>query len=245
MDYMEIDLMVARDHLIFALDVDSSESAEGLVRMLASEVGVFKVGLELFIAQGPGIVASVKRAGAKAVFLDLKLHDIPATMRSGARSAAGLGVDFLTCHADQPGIFTEMDLGKTRLLGITVLTSLSNEELDGMGYPPELCEPSALVKRRAGMAMQAGCNGVVCSGHEAEAMRELLGPDALVVCPGIRMASADEEDDQKRVMTPRAAMAAGASHIVVGRPIRNAADPVAAARQVCEGIAKGLEDRGA
>ena len=237
--------MNPRDHLIFALDVDNAQAAEGLVRMLASEVGVFKVGLELFISQGPGIVAGVKRAGAKAVFLDLKLHDIPATMRGAARSASKLGVDLLTCHADQPEIFTELDLGKTSLLGVTVLTSLGAEDLAGMGYPPELQDPSALVARRAKLARQAGCAGVVCSGHEARAMRELLGPDALVVCPGIRLAQPGEDDDQKRVMTPRAAMAAGASHIVVARPIRTASDPVAAARRICEGIAEGLKERGA
>ncbi len=234
--------MNARDHLIFALDVDSGEAAVSLVRMLASEVGVFKIGLELFTAQGPGIVAGVKRAGAKAVFLDLKLHDIPVTMRGAARSAVVLGVDMLTCHADQPGIFTEMDLGSTRLLGITVLTSLDPEDLKNMGYPPEFQDPSALVKLRAGLAMQAGCAGVVCSGHEAAAMRALLGPEALVVCPGIRMGGGGG-DDQKRVMTPKAAMAAGASHIVVGRPIRTASDPVAAARQVCESISQGLKER--
>eukprot|EP01022_Parablepharisma_sp_SALTPOND_P031638 TRINITY_DN8107_c0_g1_i1.p1 TRINITY_DN8107_c0_g1~~TRINITY_DN8107_c0_g1_i1.p1 ORF type:complete len:239 (+),score=115.68 TRINITY_DN8107_c0_g1_i1:1371-2087(+) len=235
--------MNPRDRLIFALDVDSAAQAEDLVRLLASEVGVFKVGLELFVAAGPEVVARVRRAGARAVFLDLKLHDIPATMRAAARAAAGLGVDMLTCHADQAGIFDGLDLGGAQLLGVTVLTSLGPDELRAMGYPAELTHPQALVLHRARLALAAGCAGVVCSGWEAEAVRGLLGPQALVVCPGIRLASG-EAHDQKRVMTPEKALAAGASHIVVGRPIRAAADPQAAARQMVAGIVQGLEAQG-
>lgn len=231
--------MTPRDRLIFALDVDNADEAEDLVRLLAPEVGVFKVGLELFVAAGPEVVGRVRRAGAKAVFLDLKLHDIPATMRAAARSAVGLGVDLITCHADQAGIFADMDLGGAKLLGVTVLTSLGGEELKAMGYPPELQDPQALVLKRASLALAAGCAGVVCSGREAAAVRDLLGPDALVVCPGIRPASG-EAHDQKRVMTPERAMAAGASHIVVGRPIRTAPDPVAAAQAMVLGIGAGL-----
>ncbi|MBU1274908.1 MAG: orotidine-5'-phosphate decarboxylase [Proteobacteria bacterium] len=234
--------MTPRESLIFALDVDNADDAENLVRLLAPEVGVFKVGLELFVAAGPEVVERVRRAGARAIFLDLKLHDIPATMRSAARAAAGLGVDLITCHADQAGIFADMDLGKARLLGVTVLTSLGPGELEAMGYPPELCDPQALVLKRASLALTAGCAGVVCSGHEANAVRNLLGPDALIVCPGIRPASG-EAHDQKRVMTPERAVAAGASHIVVGRPIRTAADPVAAAQAMVSGIARGLAQR--
>ncbi|MCF8044030.1 MAG: orotidine-5'-phosphate decarboxylase [Desulfarculaceae bacterium] len=234
--------MTPRDRLIFALDVDNADEAENLVRLLAPEVGVFKVGLELFVSAGPEVISRVRRAGAKAIFLDLKLHDIPATMRAAARSAVGLGVDLITCHADQAGIFADMDLGGASLLGVTVLTSLGAEELGAMGYPPELCDPQALVLRRASLALAAGCAGVVCSGREAAAVRGLLGPEALVVCPGIRPASA-ETHDQKRVMTPERAMAAGASHIVVGRPIRTAADPVAAAQAMVQGIAAGLAQR--
>jgi orotidine-5'-phosphate decarboxylase len=233
--------MNPRERLIFALDVDTADAAEGLVRMLASEVGVFKVGLELFTAQGPQVLQRLKSAGAGAIFLDLKLHDIPATMRGAARSAAALGVDLLTCHCDQAGIFQGLDLGRTRLLGITVLTSLGPEDLEAMGYPPELCQPRALVERRARLALEAGCAGVVCSGQEASYVRQLLGPDALVVCPGIRLPGPENNaDDQKRIVTPQKAISQGASHIVVGRPIRTAPDPVAAARQLVEGIAQGL-----
>ncbi|MCB2225728.1 MAG: orotidine-5'-phosphate decarboxylase [Desulfarculaceae bacterium] len=235
--------MTPRDRLIFALDVDSADEAEDLVRLLASEVGVFKVGLELFVSAGPKVIARVRAAGARAVFLDLKLHDIPATMRAAARAAAALGVDMLTCHADQEKIFTDMDLGGAQLLGVTVLTSLGRGELMSMGYPAELTDPAALVLHRARLALRAGCAGVVCSGQEAMPVRELLGEQALVVCPGIRLASGSA-DDQKRVMTPEKAIAAGASHIVVGRPIRAADDPVAAARQMVAGISDGLSARG-
>ena len=232
--------MTPRDRLIFALDVNHADEAENLVRLLAPEVGVFKVGLELFVSTGPEVVDKLRLAGAKAIFLDLKLHDIPATMRAAARSAVGLGVDLITCHADQAGIFADMDLGGAKLLGVTVLTSLGGEELKAMGYPPELQDPQALVLRRASLALAAGCAGVVCSGREAAAVRNLLGPDAFIVCPGIRPASG-EAHDQKRVMTPERAMAAGASHIVVGRPIRTAPDPVAAAQAMVLGIRAGLD----
>ncbi|MBA4358530.1 MAG: orotidine-5'-phosphate decarboxylase [Desulfovibrio sp.] len=236
--------MDAKDSLIFALDVDSTEEALGLVRLLHTRVGVFKVGLELFVAEGPGVLIALKQAGARALFLDLKLHDIPATMRGAAKSAARLGVEFLTCHCDQAGIFTGLDLGRTRLLGITVLTSLGREDLAAMGYPPGLCDPLALVAHRARLAISAGCAGVVCAGTEAAMVRAALGPDALVVCPGIRpMKPGVGPDDQKRIVTPEMAMAHGASHIVVGRPIRQADDPLRAAGEVVEGIAKGLAQR--
>ncbi len=164
-------------------------------------------------------------------------------MRAAAKVAAGLGVDLLTCHADQAAIFQGLDLGATRLLGVTVLTSLGREDLAALGYPPALQDPAALVLHRARLALGAGCAGVVCSGQEAAAVRAALGPAALVVCPGIRPPEAGEVHDQKRVTTPEGAIAAGASHIVVGRPIKNAPDPRRAAREVTDGIARGLAAR--
>ena len=223
--------MEPRDRLIFALDVDTVEKAVELVSMLKDDVGVFKIGLELFTAQGPKVVEAVRQAGARQIFLDLKLHDIPATMRSAAKAASGLGVDLLTCHCDQAGIFQGVDLGLTKLLGITVLTSLGPEDLAAMGYPAELQDPAELVKRRAGLALDAGCAGVVCSGREAADVRAVLGPDALIICPGIRPAGGDVHD-QKRVVTPAIAVQSGASHIVVGRPIRQAQRPAAAAAEI-------------
>lgn len=235
-------LQKARQRLIFALDVDTADQAESLVRLLASEVGVFKVGLELFVAQGPEVLERLRRAGAGALFLDLKLHDIPATMRAAAKAAVRHGVDLLTCHCDQADIFADLDLGRTKLLGITVLTSLGPEDLAAMGYPEKFCDPAALVTRRARLAMQAGCHGVVCSGLEAAQVRTALGPEALVVCPGIRPAEIGPgADDQKRIVTPEMAMRNGASHIVVGRPIRTARDPLAAARAVVESLSKGMQ----
>lgn len=228
--------MQARERLIFALDVDTAAEAERLVRLLADEVGVFKVGLELFVSAGPEVISRVRAAGARSIFLDLKLHDIPATMAAAARAAARLGVQMLTCHADQAGIFEGVDLGGAQLLGVTVLTSLGPDDLRDMGYQDELSDPQALVVHRARLAMAAGCHGVVCSGWEARAVRHALGPEALVVCPGIRLPGGQAQD-QKRVMTPGGAVAAGASHIVVGRPIRTAENPAQAARQVVNDIA--------
>lgn len=223
--------MDPRDRLIFALDVDTTEKAAELVKILRDAVGVFKIGLELFTAQGPAVVQAVREAGARQIFLDLKLHDIPATMRAAAKAASSLGVDLLTCHCDQAGIFEGMDLGATKLLSITVLTSMGPEDLAAMGYPKALQDPAKLVERRAGLALGAGCAGVVCSGREAAAVRGVLGPDALIICPGIRPVGGDVHD-QKRVVTPAMAIEAGASHIVVGRPIRQAPDPAAAASEI-------------
>lgn len=239
--------MHPRDRLIFALDVDSTAEALDLVRLLAVEVGVFKVGLELFVAEGPEVLGQIKKAGARSLFLDLKLHDIPATMRAAAQAAARLGVDYLTCHCEQAGIFAGLDLGATRLLAVTVLTSLGPADLMAAGYPPALQDPRALVLHRARLAQAAGAAGVVCSGQEAADVRQALGPRALVVCPGIRPADklGTGADDQKRIVTPEQALAWGASHIVVGRPIRRAGDPVQAARQVVEGIARGLSQAAA
>ncbi len=221
-------MSTAKQRLMVALDVPTASEAQKWVRELSGIAGVFKVGLELFVAQGPGIVKTLKQAGAAAIFLDLKLHDIPATMRAAAKQAAELGVDFLTCHCEQAGIFKGLDLGQTKLLAVTVLTSLEAPDLARMGYAPELANPAKLAQLRAELALEAGCHGVVCSGHEAAGMRGLLGGSALIVCPGIRPAAA-ELHDQKRVMTPRQAILAGASHIVVGRPILQAENPAAAA----------------
>jgi orotidine-5'-phosphate decarboxylase len=225
--------------LIFALDVKELDEARRLVGLLAEHVGVFKVGLELFIAQGPRVIQEVRAAGARRVFLDLKLHDIPATMAAAAASAARLGVDLLTCHCDQPGIFTDVDLGGVELLGITVLTSLGHEDLTAMGYRPELADPQALVLHRARMALAAGCRGVVCSGREAAAVRQALGPEPLIICPGIRPAGGQVQD-QKRVVTAGQAIRDGASMVVVGRPIRTADSPADAAAALVSEIAENI-----
>ena len=227
---------MAKERLIVALDVNTLADALKWVKLLKDDVGVFKVGLELFVTQGPEIIKKMRAAGARAIFLDIKLHDIPATMRAAARQAVALGVDFLTCHCEQIDIFTDMDLSDTRLLGITVLTSLEQTDLVRQGYDAPFTDPFKLAMLRAQIALGAGCHGVVCSGHEAAGMREVLGSDALIVCPGIRPGGS-EVNDQKRVVTPRQAIEAGASHIVVGRPILKAVAPLSAARAIVADMA--------
>jgi orotidine-5'-phosphate decarboxylase len=207
-----------RSPLIFALDVPSTDQASGWAERLRGEVGLFKVGLELFSAAGPDAVRAVARVGG-AVFLDVKLHDIPATVEGAARSLAVLEPALVTAHAQGGKAMLEAavrGLGP-RVLAITRLTSL-RASLDE-------------VTEAARCAREAGCRGVVCSGTEAAAVREAVGPDLLIVCPGVRPSGSDA-GDQVRVVTPSQAIRAGADYIVVGRPIRDAADPVAAARAI-------------
>jgi orotidine-5'-phosphate decarboxylase len=207
-----------RSPLIFALDVPSTSEAAGWVERLHGEVGLFKVGLELFSTAGPEAVRAVTREGG-AVFLDAKLHDIPATVEGAARALAALEPALVTAHAQGGKSMLEAavrGLGP-RVLAVTRLTSL----------PASLDE----VTEAARCAREAGCRGVVCSGAEAAAVREAVGPDLLIVCPGVRPSGADA-DDQVRVVTPSQAIRDGADYIVVGRPIRDAADPLAAARAI-------------
>jgi orotidine-5'-phosphate decarboxylase len=181
----------------------------------------------------------MRAAGAEAIFLDLKLHDIPNTMRAAAVQASRLGVDLLTCHCEQTDIFHGLNLNPTRLLGITVLTSLSREDLARQGFAEKFADLAQLAQARARLALAAGCQGVVCSGHEAAAMRAIGGAEALIVCPGIRP-SLTAAHDQKRVMTPAEAIKAGASHIVVGRPILQAADPLTAAQAIIAELQRAM-----
>ena len=222
----------ARDRLAFALDVATMRGGEKLLGRLAGEVGVVKVGLELFTAAGPDAVRAVREAGA-GCFLDLKLHDIPNTMARGAHAASALGVRYLTVHAAAgPAALeaTARALAPTETipLAVTVLTSLDRAELAAAGID---ADPGDLVERRARMALDAGIQGFVCAPQEAARVRELAGPDAVIVTPGIRPAGA-EAGDQRRVATPAQAIRAGASILVVGRPIREAADPADAARRI-------------
>ncbi len=214
-----------KDRIIFALDVPSLEQADKYVKLLAPHVGLFKVGLELFTAEGPGVVHKVLEAGNQ-VFLDLKLHDIPKTVERAMSVLAGLGVRLTTVHTtggkEMLRAAVEGAQGKLGVLGVTVLTS--------EGGDPETI--SARVLERALLAKEAGCAGVVCSGKEAHTVRQAVGQDFFIVTPGVRMADDNSKDDQKRVVTPGKAIANGASHIVVGRPIRDAQDPVAAAKAI-------------
>ncbi len=260
-----------RRSLCFALDVPGTREAERLVELLAPHVGVFKVGLELFVREGPALLASIKGCGAERIFLDLKFHDIPRTVQRACRSAARLGVDYLTVHAEalvaeaaggagEPGpAGTNGSGGRTgpgkgggpgreaeaapRLLAVTVLTSLGADDLPRLGYAPGLA-PLDLVLLRAEIAARAGCAGIVCSGREVRAVRERLGPDLLVVTPGVRPSWAVVAgDDQARPLTPREAVEAGSDMVVVGRPIADAEDPAEAARRILDEIAEGLRSR--
>jgi orotidine-5'-phosphate decarboxylase len=228
--------------LVFPLDVPDLDEARDWVRLLSGRVGVFKVGLELFTATGPASVAVVREAGA-ACFLDLKLHDIPATMAGAVRRAADLGVRFLTVHtAAGPRALraaAEAAAGSgTTLLGVTVLTSLDDDELQAIGLP---APAEAAASRLGALARQAGVPGIVCSAHELPRLRRELGPEVVLVVPGIRPAG-DQPGDQRRVATPVDAVRAGADLLVVGRPIRNAADPVAAAAAIAMDIESALPD---
>jgi len=221
----------AGERLIVALDVTALDAALALIDRLGGAATRFKVGLELFCAEGPRAVEAVRARGGR-VFLDLKLHDIPETVRRAARAAATSGAELLTVHAGGGAAMLEAAVagaaegGGARVLAVTVLTSLDLADLAAVGTVATSVE--ALVVQRALLAQKAGCAGVVASVHEARAVRAAVGPGFLIVTPGVRPAGG-ERADQKRVATAAEAVAAGADAVVVGRPIRDAADPRAAA----------------
>jgi orotidine-5'-phosphate decarboxylase len=215
-----------------ALDVPDPAAAEKLAARLAGHVGLFKIGLELFVAHGRAAVDAVRKHGLP-IFLDLKLHDIPQTVESAARGVAALGVEYVTVHASGGAEMiraARRALPRTKLLAVTVLTSLGPEDLDAVGLARDA------VPRLAGLAIGAGADGVVCSPQEVATLRASLGPGPLLVVPGIRPAGA-AAGDQRRTGTPAEAVRAGASILVVGRPLRDAPDPAAAADAIAREIA--------
>jgi orotidine-5'-phosphate decarboxylase len=229
----------ARDKLAYALDFPSLAQAEEGAARVAHAAGVLKVGLELFVSEGPPAVALGQKLGCD-VFLDLKLHDIPETVERAVAAAAGLGVRYLTLHASGgPRMLAAAARRAERentglvLLAITVLTSLDAADLAAVGVT---AEPSAHALRLAKLAREQGIPGMVCSVTEVSALRAALGPAVVLVTPGIRPASSTSTDDQKRTGTPESAIVAGSSLLVVGRPIRDAADPAAAASAICDEI---------
>jgi orotidine-5'-phosphate decarboxylase len=235
-----------QDYIVFPLDVATRAEAEQLVKQLSGHVGLFKVGLELFIRSGPDLIRWIQAQGAAGIFLDLKLHDIPVTVARAMEGICDLGVALTTVHCGESPRMLEAAVnagrGRTRILAVTVLTSVGPEELRQAGLTPALArDMEALVRHRARTARSAGCDGVVCSGWEVGAIKEDLGPDFLAVTPGIRPAwESTGADDQRRVMTPAEAVRNGADYIVIGRPIRTAPDPKQAARRVAGEIAAGL-----
>jgi orotidine-5'-phosphate decarboxylase len=216
--------------LIVALDCPTPDSALALVEALGESQSFYKVGLELYTRVGPEVVRELHGMGSR-VFLDLKLHDIPNTVRGAASAAAALGVELLTIHASGgrrmiAAARAGVEGSGTRLLGVTVLTSLSREELaEGWGRGDIL--PEAEVSRLAVLALESGAHGVVAAPPEAGRLRTLLGADALIATPGIRSVG-DSAGDQRRIATPADAVRGGADYLVVGRPVNAAADPRAA-----------------
>jgi orotidine-5'-phosphate decarboxylase len=228
--------MPSKDRLAFALDVASWSEAEPFADALRDVVGVFKVGLQLFTAEGPSSVTRLRDRGC-SVFLDLKLNDIPATVQHATESAVKLGATYLTIHASA-GVEAMRAAARVaagsqlKLLGVTLLTSLDEASLNQIGWRGPT--PDAVV-RLAKLAVDAGFPGLVCSPIECELIRAELGRDVLLVTPGIRP-SGSKQSDQKRLATPAHAIASGADVLVVGRPIRDAADPKKAAESVLREI---------
>lgn len=228
--------------LIIALDVSSATAALQMADSLAGVCDWLKVGLELFIAAGPKVVTDLKARGF-SVFLDLKLHDIPNTVASAVRSAAATGADMLTVHASGgPAMLAAAaEAAKAsghavELVAVTVLTSMNVSQLNAVGVP---IDPAEQVARLARIAVDAGICSLVCAPNEASHLRRIFGDDLCLVTPGIRPAGSDAHD-QRRIATPAAAILAGATYIVVGRPITQAPDPRAAAESIQLEIAEAL-----
>jgi orotidine-5'-phosphate decarboxylase len=232
----------ARSRLIVALDVPSTADALAAAERLTGHVGMFKIGLQLFVAEGPSVVRELRsRYGDVEIFLDLKLHDIPNTMQGAIRSARDLGVRFITVHAGSGVVHLAAcakeagdDVG---ILAVTVLTSQDDRACKEAGHTRS---PEELVEMRAVCAREAGCAGVVCSGQELARVRA-VAPKLFKVVPGIRPAGS-AAGDQARVMTPGRAIEEGATHLVVGRPIMRADDPAAAADAIVAEIANALPE---
>jgi orotidine-5'-phosphate decarboxylase len=228
-----------KDRLIVALDVDSLDEVKKLVGILAQEVGMFKIGKQLFTCAGPQAVRLVQELGGE-IFLDLKFHDIPNTVAKAAIEATRLGVKMFNVHASGSLEMMRQTVKEVRrvcrqekrrrpiMLAVTVLTSLNQEDLERVGVNQKV---AAQVVRLALLTKEAGMDGVVASPQEVSAIREACGPRFVIVTPGIRPATADH-NDQQRVMTPQDAVRSGVDYIVVGRPIVEAKDLVAAARAI-------------
>jgi orotidine-5'-phosphate decarboxylase len=225
----------ARDRLILALDTPTPAEAEAMIARTRGAVGVYKIGYQLAFTGGLPLAERLAWSGTR-VFLDMKLHDIGNTVANGVAGAAAIGAEFLTVHAYPQTMKAAVDARGTsgpKILAVTVLTSYDDADLAAAGYEMTVAE---LAAERAAQARDIGVDGLVCSPEEAAQLREIVGPGMLLVTPGIRPAGS-EVGDQKRIMTPAAAIRAGADYLVVGRPILKAADPKAAAEAIVTDIA--------
>jgi len=223
-----------RERLIVALDVSSTAAAQNIVAAVGDSANAYKVGKQLFTAEGPQVVRALVSAGRR-VFLDLKYHDIPNTVAAAVREAAKLRVSMLTVHASGGGKMLRAAVDAAHdenpsllVLAVTVLTSLDDHDLERIGVRGSVADQAL---RLGALAIANGCRGLVCSAREAAALRQELGEDFVIVTPGVRPAGSGR-GDQVRVVTPAEAIASGATHIVVGRPITEAADPSAEARAI-------------
>lgn len=234
-DYLSTKSIPVRERLIFALDVPSVADAKQWVETLSDEVQFYKLGLELFMAGGYFELIDWLRARGKQVFVDLKFFDVPETVASAVRQLTSHGATFATIHGNdaimRAAVREKADL---KILAVTALTSLDRGDLDDLGFA---CDPETLVLSRARRALEIGCDGVISSGMEVARLREELGNRLVVITPGIRPVDNDQPDDQKRTVDVRQAFLNGADYIVVGRPIRQAADPRAAAQAIQTQIA--------
>ncbi|ROH93105.1 orotidine-5'-phosphate decarboxylase [Stagnimonas aquatica] len=227
------------ERLICALDVPDAEAARALVRQLGDAVSFYKIGMELCMAPGFFELLDWLKAEHKKVFVDLKFFDIPETVARAIRNLSERGADFATVHGNQSIMeaAAKAKSGHTKVLAVTALTSLDQGDLDDLGFK---CDVAELVLSRARRALQAGCDGVVSSGLEVPRLRLEAPRELICVTPGIRPVANRVEADQKRIATPAAAIKAGADYLVIGRPIRDAADPRAMAQAIQLEIAGAL-----
>jgi orotidine-5'-phosphate decarboxylase len=227
--------MADRAPIAVALDAPDLDTAARWAGLVTPHVSALKIGLELYLRYGPSVVASIRGASGAQVFLDLKLHDIPATVAGAARAVARLRPALLTVHAAAGAAAIRAAaeaIPATRIVAVTVLTSLGETDLERMGLAGPV---SSAVRRLAALAVEAGARGLVCSPHEVAVLRAEVGDDIMLITPGVRPAGADAHD-QARVATPEEALRAGADLLVIGRPITGAADPGAAAAAIAASL---------
>ena len=239
------------ERIVFPLDLPTEKEALEFVKTLEGLVGVFKVGLELFVTSGPSVIEKIKKSSPESkIFLDLKFHDIPETVKRAVSSAASLGVDFVTIHVvtGEEALKAAVEAGsasgggKLKILGVTVLTSISKQDLEEI--TPSLRNVESLVLRRAALAKKCGLTGIVCSGLEVKKIKETFGEGFIALTPGIRLKQDGKKDDQKRVVTPYDAIFNNADYLVIGRPIRDSKNPSETLDVIVKEIEKALKDKG-